>query len=207
MTGFWQFSGGGVSSTQLWVVSSTLTNVSSTNIFASGYIQSPTVKATTSLFSPLNQTITTSGQISVKTTSSTLNFHDGTAERVLNPEQCFAPAFTIQYVSSTESDVQIWNPKATSTITSLTGLNTRITSGTMDFNIIWDSSGNKSSSTSNHLFASNTTSTATTTVDKFPSLVAFSSTTVNAYDSVRLITGSRASTTQWSLTICWRENP
>lgn len=172
---------------------------------------SSTLHVVGSLQIPTNQTLSLGGQVSVKTTSSTFNYHNGTNEFALNPVQCSNSAFTIANVTSTSSQYDFWHPVATSTITRLTARNGNA-SGTMDFNIIWHANGSTASSSQSHLFngsgqVGNVTSSATTTLDIFPSLVSFASTTVKANDVVQIITGPRASSTQWTFGICWKEIP
>lgn len=163
------------------------------------------LSVTATLIIPTNQSLSQSGQIAIKTTSSTLNFYDGTAERVLDPQVCLPP-FVIQNVTSTVSDEPIWFAGATSTITKLMSVN--LTSGdTMTFNIIWGTSRNTASSSAQHLFTNNVTSTSNTTLDAFPTLVAFASTTVPANSVVRLLSTSAASSTEFSVSLCYRENP
>jgi hypothetical protein len=172
---------------------------------------SSTLHVVGSLQIPTNQTLSLGGQVSVKTTSSTFNYHNGTNEFALNPVQCSNSAFTIANVTSTSSQYDFWHPVATSTITRLTARNGNA-SGTMDFNIIWHANGSTASSSQSHLFngsgqVGNVTSSATTSLDIFPSLVSFASTTVKANDVVQIITGPRASSTQWTFGICWKEIP
>ena len=179
---------------------STFTFTSSTSM-----LSVPGANVSTNLTIPTNESLTTAGQIAVKTTSSTLNFNDGTAERVLDPVQCTSP-FVIQNVTSTASDEVIWSPYATSTIVLFRSVNLS-TGDTMTFNIIWGPNRSTASSSAQHLFAANVTSTSITGWDTYPSLIAFALTTVPGGSFVRALTTSAASSSEWTTQICYRENP
>ncbi len=177
--------------------------VSSTNLFSTN-ATTTNFAATTIMIAPVNQTLTAQGQISVKTTSSTLNFHDGTAERVLNPEQCDID-FVIESPAAGEDDyMRTFN--STSTITQVYSHH-RDTNSSTTFNLIWGN-GTIASSSARHLFTNNVSSTASSTdiADSYPSLVAFASTTVDRGMTLRLI-ASVASSSQWGLTICYKQTP
>jgi len=158
-----------------------------------------TVYSTTSVPLFLQQA-TASGTIIQVTTSTTGGISIGVAKQ----EQCLEPTVSLFNVTSTQSDYVIWSPRATSTITKLRSNNGAI-GDVMNFNIIWADSRAQASSTSQHLFLTNTTSTATSTLDRFPALTAFASTTVNAEATVRIITGPSANSTEFSFTMCYIE--
>lgn len=168
----------------------------------------------TQLTVPLNQTLTTNGQISISNTSATLNFYASSTQWALQPEQCDID-FVLEAPSSTsqvQEDDYLHTFKATSTITFLSSVH-KTSGDTATFNIIWGATSTRASasSTSNHLFSGagqggNVTSTSSNAPDLFPNLVSFASTTVNSGSVMRLIT-SVVSSTQWGITICHRVNP
>jgi hypothetical protein len=189
------------------------------NTFASstfnGFLSANTLNVTStatipsSLIIPTSSALTTTGQIKVDTVNGNFSFYDGTAARVLNPEKCFEPSWTLENPTTAEDDVLFFN-RMTSTITRLYSVQ-RLDTQSTTFNIIWATSRQNASSTARHLFngsgtGGNVTSTATTTPDIYPTVVAFASTTIDANMVVRIIT-SAASSSQWSVGLCYRENP
>ncbi len=170
-----------------------------------GLFTIPNLAVTSGIVLPLNQSPTSDGGVAVKTTSSTLNFNDNTAERVLDPIRCTDP-FVIQNVTSSPSDEPILFARVPLTITEAMAVN-ESTGDTMTFNVIWGNSRNTASSSAQHLFASNVTSTSITALDTYPTEDAFASTTVPANSIVRLLTASAASSSEFSISLCYRENP
>jgi hypothetical protein len=174
--------------------SPTFTGVSVTNATSSG-----------TLGVPKDKTLAISGQVSVNSSSaassaSTLKFHDGTAERVLNPEKCFAPSWVIENPTATE-DIPIMVFNNTSTITKVKAVN-KTTGDTLTFNIGYGPSRATATSSLPKLFTSNQTVTATTTIS---SLTINSSSTPNNGDILRFYI-TAASTSQLTLDVCYREN-
>lgn len=119
-------------------------------------------------------------------------------------EQCRTD-FLIENPTATE-DNYITTFNTTSTITKLYSVH-KSTGDAVTFNFIWAANRTAASSSvgMRHLFTANATSTATTTVDVFPTKTAFASTTVDAGMVMRQVT-SVASSTQWGVTLCWTEN-
>ena len=168
-----------------------------------------TFNATSTYIGPIivqtNQALSIAGQVAVKTTSSTFNFNDGTAERVLDPVQCTSPFIIQNVTSSPVSDEVVWSPYVTSTIVLFRSVNLS-TGDTMTFNIIWGGQRSTASASAQHLFSSNQTSNSITTWDSFAPGT-FASTTVPSGSFVRALTTSAASSSEWTSQICYRENP
>jgi hypothetical protein len=150
---------------------------------------------------PKDKTLAIAGQVTVKTTTSTLNFHDGTAERVLNPEKCFAPSWIIENPTAAE-DIPIMIFNATSTITKVKAVN-KTSGDTITFNLGYGSSRATATSSLTNVFSSNQTVTATTTVS---SLSLTGTLTPGTNNILRFYT-TAASTSQFTLDVCYRENP
>lgn len=193
------------SSDQLTVgnVSSSAARITSSTIGTSFVTSATTTNesVTTKLQIPTNQTLTVSGQISVKTTSSTLNFYNGSAERVLNPERCFSPVWTIENPTATE-DIPVLFFTASSTITKVQGVN-KTNSDTVTFNLAYSNSRASSTASSQKVFTSDQAVNATTTLSN---LTINGSSTTKTGDVMRFFT-SAASSTQFSINVCWREIP
>ena len=126
-------------------------------------------------------------------------------------EYCTNPMFSIENPTNAAGtdEIPVWVARVTSTITKLKSFH-RTNGDTVTFNLLWSANPYQASSTSRHLFAGagtggNVTSTATSSVDQFPSLVAFASTTVGKDMVVRPIYSS-ASSTRWSYSFCYTEN-
>lgn len=145
-------------------------------------------------------TIDATGEVTVNSSTQTFGFAIGSATRWLNPETCFSPSWTIEYPSSTEDNsIMIFN--ATSTLTKVRAINKKA-GDTVTFNLAWDSNRQTATSSAKKAFTSNQAVTATTTVS---SLTVNGSTTINALDVMRFYT-TAASSTQFTLDVCWREN-
>ena len=175
--------------------SSTITNSTTTNHIVTTKLQIPT-----------NQTLTKGGEISVNssaaaTSASTLKFHDGTAERVLNPEKCFAPSWVIENPTAIE-DIPILVFNNTSTITKVRAVN-KTTNDTVTFNLGYGPSRATATSSLFKTFTSAQAVTATTTIS---SVSINASSTPNNGDILRFFT-TAASSTQFTLDVCYRENP
>lgn len=209
-------------------------NVTSTSVFGSqvtgvgsawsGILSGTNINATTSLFSasstlltqltiPKNATLNANGQLSVDTNSSTLSFYSGAAVQRLNPEQCNID-FVLEVASSSgqvQEDDYLHTFGSTSTITRMFSTHKNATSGdTATFNLIWGTNRTLASSSAQHLFSGagtggNVTSTSGVTPDIYPNLVSFASTTVPIGSVMRLVT-TKVSSTQWGITVCYREN-
>lgn len=104
----------------------------------------------------------------------------------------------IENPTATEDDA-VFIFDTTSTIKSLYSVN-KVNNESTTFNWIWCSSRSAASSTCNHLFTNNVTSTATTTPDAYPTLVSFASTTVSPQWVLRFVNNT-ASTSQLSQTL------
>ncbi|MDI6820927.1 MAG: hypothetical protein QMD65_01985 [Patescibacteria group bacterium] len=147
---------------------------------------------------PTSLILSATGTIAIATSTGSFTFHDGAAQRYLNSEKCDID-FVLENPAVEDNYLRTFN--ATSTITKLYSVH-KSAGDTATFNIIWEASRTNASSTSRHLFSTNQTSTATTTPDIYTS---FASSTLNANMVMRLIT-SAASSSQWGITICYRNN-
>ena len=151
-------------------------------------------------------TINSAGLIGIDTTTRTLNFHDGTAEVVLNPEQCDI-SFIIENPTSTVGTVDnspgtlVGIFKSTSTITQVKAVNTKV-ADTATFNLTYNPNRNSATST----FAVFSTNQAITSTSTATLLTTFASSTPNRNDILR-INFSAASSSQFYVNLCYRENP
>lgn len=159
----------------------------------------PSSTFSSSLIVPTDKTLGTLGQITAKT-GGAFSYHDGTAQRYLNPEKCFSPMFTIENSSSSE-DIPVMRFNATSTITKVLAIN-KTAGDTVTFNLGFGSSRATATSSLQKVFTSNQTVTATTTMS---SLTVNGSSTPATGDIMRFFTTS-ASSTQFSFDVCYREN-
>lgn len=197
------------------VVSST--GITATNATTSGNLQTGTFKATGAVIASSSLTVSgtatfqgdvllptgavsaTAGAVSVKTTSSTLNFSTGAAEQVLSPLNSFD--FTIENPTASEDD-SMHLFRVTSTIVRVMAVH-KSAGDTSTFNLVWGPSRNTAAASSRHLFAANSTSTSTSTPDIYTT---FASSTVDASTAIRLVT-SAASSSQWTITVYYQDNP
>jgi len=150
--------------------------------------------------------VNSAGQITIDTTTRTLNFYDGTAEVVLNPEQCLG-GFIMENPTSTAGTIDnspgilLTSFNTTSTITKVKGVNTKL-GDTFTFNLTYNSNRNSATTTFAVFSAQQTiTSTSTLTV-----LNSFASSTPNKDDILR-ISFSAASSSHMMIDVCWRQTP
>lgn len=145
--------------------------------------------------------LTAGGQISVNTSAGTLSFHDGTAQRYLNPEkQLFG--FYIENPASNEKLAQ-YIAAATTTLTKILCVNTLGTKDSANLNLVWDTTANvATSSAASRAFTSFTACNGTTTPQ---SLSITGSTTIGTLQTLHFIT-STASTSKMFISGWGRDN-
>ncbi len=146
-------------------------------------------------------TLTRSGQLAVNTTNSTLTFHDGTAQRYLNPEKLLFHFYIENPAANEKLGQRIMN--ATSTITKIYCVNTKGSNDTGNINLVWDTTANVATSSAvSKAFTSFTACNGTST----PSNLSLTgSTTINSLQTLHFIT-STASSSGMLLNVYGREN-
>lgn len=188
-TSLWQ-NYGMSSSTQMQTGSSTVTGTSTLN----------NVVITGSARVPVGSTLNTAGQWGIGT-NNTWSFAAGGFQRWVSDEICMNPMWTIENPGAAEDDT-VWVARATSTITAVKTINKNAGSSA-NFNLVFGSSRAPStSSTAQHVFTDTAASTATTTIQ---SHTVTGSSTISTNQIMRFIT-STASSSQFSLQVCYREN-
>jgi len=156
--------------------------------------------------SAASSTLTATGTVNIVTNTRTFNFHDGTAEVVLNPEQC-TDGFVIENPTSTVGTIDngpgtmIGRFKSTSTITIVWGVNTDV-ADTVSINLTYNSDRNSATSTHRVFSTQQTISNSTSAVE----LISFASSTPDRNDIIR-INFTAASSSQFMIGYCFRETP
>lgn len=133
----------------------------------------------------------------VKVATSTLNYHDGTAERALSPERCDVYHTIENHLNNEDNFMGVM--VATSTVTKVISAQ-KGANDTTTFNITF---GSNRSGAGTDLFGSDQTVTSSSSDIK----TSFTNSTINTNDIIRFTTSGTASSTQFGVTMCYRINP